>query len=192
MKIKKIILNSILLLVTTFITIWISYITKDKLIWSFSLGYYGIICYRIFLSYSLYLLILWICRKSITLLYTKIFLFLYIALIIGFLLSRYNNIAAINMQLGYINDYSILIFFGNIFMFLPVSFLIKYLYKIRTIYTILLIFISIIILEVLQYILKKGCLDINDIILNILGCLLGLILFKIRLNFAGKHQSIVQ
>jgi glycopeptide antibiotics resistance protein len=179
MEKKKIILNLVLFLFTTFITILISSITKDKLIWSLNLGYFGIICYRIFVSYCLYLLILWVCKKTIALLHKKIFLFLYTALIIGFLLSRNINIAAINLQLGKIDDYSVFTFIGNLFMFLPVSFLIKYLYKIRTIYIILLITVSIIILEVLQYILSKGSLDINDIVLNIFGCLLGLILFNV-------------
>ncbi|MFA7673660.1 MAG: VanZ family protein [Clostridia bacterium] len=186
---KKIILHSLLFLFTTFITILISYITSDRLIWSFKLGYFGIICYRIFVSYCLYLLIIWVCTKTISLLHKKIFLFLYIALIIGFILSRNIDVAAINLQLGKIDDYSVFTFIGNIFMFLPVSFLIKYLYIIRTVYTILLISVSIIILEVLQYILNKGCLDINDIILNIFGCLLGIILFDISKKLKNKIKE---
>jgi glycopeptide antibiotics resistance protein len=110
-------------------------------------------------------------------------------LIIGFILSRNIDVAAINLQLGKIDDYSVFTFIGNIFMFLPVSFLIKYLYIIRTVYTILLISVSIIILEVLQYILNKGCLDINDIILNIFGCLLGIILFDISKKLKNKIKE---
>jgi len=110
-------------------------------------------------------------------------------LIIGFILSRNIDIAAINLQLGKIDDYSVLIFIGNIFMFLPISFLMKYIYEIRTLYTILIISASIIILEVLQYILNKGCLDINDIILNIFGCLLVIILFNISNKLKNKIKE---
>lgn len=58
-------------------------------------------------------------------------------------------------------------------------------------YTILFISISIIILEVLQYILRKGCLDINDIILNIFGAVLGVVLYNVvdrnrKLNKKGN------
>ena len=55
-------------------------------------------------------------------------------------------------------------------------------------YTILFISISIIILEVLQYILRKGCLDINDIILNIFGAVLGVVLY----NVADRNKKAKQ
>lgn len=185
---KHIVLNLILFLFTTAITILISGITIDRLIEPLRLGYFGVICYKIFLSYCLYLLIIWICINSISLFYKKIFLYLYIALITGFLLSRHSDIALINLQLGKIDDYSVLTLIGNMFMFLPVSYLMKYLYKIKTMYTILFISISIIILEVLQYILRKGCLDINDIILNIFGAVLGVVLY----NVADRNSKIKQ
>jgi len=188
---KQIVLNLILFLFTTATTILISGITIARLIEPLRLGYFGVICYKIFLSYCLNLLIIWICKKSISLFYKKIFLYLYIALITGFLLSRHSDIALINLQLGKIDDYSVLTLIGNMFMFLPVSYLMKYLYKIKTMYTILFISISIIILEVLQYILRKGCLDINDIILNIFGAVLGVVLYNVvdrnrKLNKKGN------
>jgi glycopeptide antibiotics resistance protein len=107
------------------------------------------------------------------------------------LLSRSSDVALINLQLGKIDDYSVLTLIGNMLMFLPVSYLMKYLYKIKTMYTILFISISIIILEVLQYILRKGCLDINDIILNIFGAVLGVVLYNVvdrnrKLNKKGN------
>ncbi len=186
---KKIVLNLIIFIFAALITVLISYITKDRLISPLRLGYFGIICYRIFISYCLYLLIMRICFSAITLLQKKIFLFIYIALVIGLLLSRDNGISSINFQIGRIDDYSALTFIGNLFMFLPVSYLVRQLFRIKTKHIILIILISIIILEVLQYVLSKGCLDINDIILNMFGCLFGIILF-IVLNDRKKRKII--
>jgi glycopeptide antibiotics resistance protein len=83
--------------------------------------------------------------------------------------ERYNfNILFINLA-------------GNIITFIPLGFFISILFK-RFNNTRAIIMFSIvitIIIEAMQFILNVGVFDIDDIILNIVGCTLGYVLHKI-------------
>lgn len=81
---------------------------------------------------------------------------------------------------------------GNIAIFLPLGYLLPILTKkINNIYKILSISMSIsIIFESLQYIFYLGSLDIDDIILNTLGGVIGYIIYFYMKKFTNSNQSI--
>ena len=64
---------------------------------------------------------------------------------------------------------------GNIFIYIPFGFYI--IYKLNFINASLISFIFIIGMEILQFILNRGILDIGDILLNFIGIILGFILY---------------
>ena len=77
--------------------------------------------------------------------------------------------------------------FGNIIMFIPFGFLGFIFPKFRNFKTLMLAFLSIlIIVEALQYFSRLGVFDVDDVLLNSLGVWLGFVLFKI---FNRKFNS---
>ena len=84
----------------------------------------------------------------------------------------------------YISDLSFSVafmnIFGNIIPFIPLGFLIPMAFPSRRnlIKTMISCFLIIISVETLQLILLLGIFDIDDIILNLLSCFIGFILFK--------------
>ena len=69
-------------------------------------------------------------------------------------------------------------YWGNIILFLPFGFFIKYLYPYQCIYSIIFYgLITSVCVEALQLILQIGVCDIDDLILNVTGTALGLFLY---------------
>ncbi|MFJ8104023.1 VanZ family protein [Lysinibacillus sp. NPDC096212] len=88
----------------------------------------------------------------------------------------------------YISDLSFSIafmnIFGNIIPFIPMGFLIPMAFTSQRniIKTMISCFLLILSVEILQLILFLGSFDIDDIILNLLSCFIGFILFKAYKN----------
>ena len=131
--------------------------------------------------------------KKISILITFIY---YIVLIFNMVIfSRYTTINTYNLIpfktitniLNSNNLYTILInIFGNILIFIPLEYFLIELFKInKPIINIPISFIIILIIEILQYILKLGVFDIDDIIL----CNLGMIIFYIIYNKVKNNEN---
>lgn len=130
---------------------------------------------------------------NIILFITYIFLLAYLTLFKNYLgrevgtysinLIPFKNIIKITHEF-LINNVSLRFFirniFGNLIAFTPFSYFFLTIFKIKNKkqFTIIMFFI-ILFIETLQLILKVGCLDIDDIILNLLGAL---ILFTLLTN----------
>jgi len=85
-------------------------------------------------------------------------------------LPLYNNYELFNF-------YSNLI--GNIILFVPLPSLLYFLVKVKSFKSIFLFsFFSSVAIEFIQYIFKRGVADIDDIILNSLGALIGVLFIK--------------
>lgn len=78
---------------------------------------------------------------------------------------------------GYIN-YFLINFLGNIILFIPFGLIIPLLWKISTKKTLLIGFFSSFFIEFTQLFLARGT-DVDDLILNTTGTLLGILLFKL-------------
>lgn len=76
---------------------------------------------------------------------------------------------------------------GNIFLFLPLG---TFIYNLRlnTVLKVIIIIVVIILLEVLQYITKKGIFDYIDILLNLIGAVIGYCLC-IRKDIYGRSRE---
>ena len=89
-------------------------------------------------------------------------------------LADYHNFAAYYPLKFYID------FFGNIFVFLPVCFAVKFLFPFARSWKVLLSgFLLSVSIEVLQYVFEVGYSEIDDVILNTLGTGLGIIIYKL-------------
>ncbi|WP_308634641.1 VanZ family protein [Paenibacillus silvisoli] len=67
---------------------------------------------------------------------------------------------------------------GNVAVFVPFGLAIPYLYRVRLIRFTLLCIAALMTLELLQLVLHRGSFDIDDVILNTLGALLGVVLYR--------------
>lgn len=99
------------------------------------------------------------------------------------------NIVPLKIIKLYIENYSncqiIINIFGNIFVFIPLGLLLPILFKICRNFAKLLILCLFIILfiEIIQFIFMIGYFDIDDIILNLIGCFIGYLVYKFVLIF---------
>jgi len=89
---------------------------------------------------------------------------------------------------GVVNQLDI---FGNIILFIPFGLFLKILYPKNTLYknTLIMFFVSLS-FEILQFILAIGASDITDIIYNVIGGIIGIILYKL-LKLIFKKEDIV-
>jgi glycopeptide antibiotics resistance protein len=70
---------------------------------------------------------------------------------------------------------------GNILLFVPLPFVISLLYKAKNRKIILLIAVGVsVVIELIQYTFMIGVADIDDILLNTMGAVLGLILLRTK------------
>lgn len=83
------------------------------------------------------------------------------------------------------NLFAIKNIFGNIIAFLPFGFFIPAIYNKNFISTLLISLMSILTIETLQFITMLGYFDIDDIILNTTGCLIGYFIYKIINRIIG-------
>ena len=107
-----------------------------------------------------------------------------------------NNIIPFKTILFYLrglsNSYvSILNILGNLFLFMPLGFFVPQLFKkINKWYYICIIgFCFSLCIEVSQLLLLRGIFDIDDVILNLFGCILGYILKEIYFLIPKKILS---
>lgn len=85
-------------------------------------------------------------------------------------------------------SYFIINFLGNIIMFIPVGLLVPIIWKIKDRKVILTGFLISLFIEITQILLPRGT-DIDDLILNTFGTILGLILYKIIKNVNMKGNK---
>lgn len=89
------------------------------------------------------------------------------------------------------NFYSDLI--GNILLFIPLSFLLMYLFRIKTSIVIIIALLTSLTIEMTQYFFGVGVADIDDVILNSIGAIIGsliFIVFRRNLNRYGHAHTV--
>ncbi len=76
--------------------------------------------------------------------------------------------------------------FGNLLLFLPLGiFIAKYVKLEKTSITLIIAFITSLSIEVIQFLIGR-VFDVDDIILNVIGCILGFYLYKLFEKFSDK------
>ncbi|MBE5968254.1 MAG: VanZ family protein [Lachnospiraceae bacterium] len=71
---------------------------------------------------------------------------------------------------------------GNVIAFLPMGFFIPLLTRHKLLYSMLICLGIIVLIEVIQFVFMIGYADVDDIILNMLGCFAGYGLYRIFMN----------
>lgn len=84
-------------------------------------------------------------------------------------------------------NYFIINLLGNIIIFIPIGFIISYLYKLDTKYIILIGFLLSLFIELFQLLLPRWT-DIDDIILNTLGVYIGYLIYKLYVRIYNKEK----
>jgi len=82
---------------------------------------------------------------------------------------------------------------GNILLFIPFPIIIIWMFpKLSDRLVLLFAAASSIMIEVLQYYFQRGCCDIDDVILNVAGCITGQVLMKwfYKTNFTASGLSL--
>lgn len=86
-------------------------------------------------------------------------------------------------------NYFIINFLGNIIMFMPIGFFIALLWKIKDKYVILIGASSSLFIEITQLFIGGRGTDIDDVILNTIGVILGLLIYKLLYKKYKKQMN---
>ncbi len=134
----------------------------------------------VFYIYILFLTLLLLTKFSLSYIYNIRTTLKFYIKSQGIIYYRYNIIPfrTILSQLNQLNIYNLA---GNILIFIPFGFLLKYIYNIKLIFFIFITFLYIFFIEIMQHIFLIGFFDIDDFILNLFGSLIGYFLAKIFL-----------
>lgn len=91
---------------------------------------------------------------------------------------------------NFTDSYAFINIMGNIIPFIPLGFFVPLLFvkKRQLINTLLISFVSILLIEILQFITMLGFFDIDDIILNMIGCIMGYVMFLILKVISGRRR----
>ncbi|MGG7099133.1 VanZ family protein, partial [Clostridium sardiniense] len=94
-----------------------------------------------------------------------------------------------------LNDYfghALLLLISNIFIYVPVSIYIKFKTRVSNKNLVSVFLVYIIIVEIAQFALNRGILDINDIITNTLGFIMGLYIYSYILRMIKSKSKDVE
>ncbi|CUP61586.1 VanZ family protein [Clostridium baratii] len=172
----------------------------DDILVRITVSEYSYLIVRVFLTLLLYYLILSIKNKQVRKYKIHIVFLIYLICILTltFFKGAYGDgVAGINLNpLEIINDFNLssntlLLLLGNLFLYIPIGIYIRYILNISSVKLFLGIIIYCIIIESIQYITKLGIFDINDIILNSCGFIIGVLIYeKIRRICANSTKGI--
>ena len=182
---KNIILRTILGTVSIALSQLLCYFFIDDIFVYFATAIQSFLCLRLLLAVLIYISINWIIKNPIYALEKDILFFSYLLLSISVSLLRFRSdfSSPINFNIINIINYSKTTIIFNIFFYIPVGFYFWKRIKLKTIYKFIIFLSYIAIIEALQQYLRVGVSDINDVILNCLGFLVGYASPKIIMSF---------
>ena len=194
-RIKKYV-DVLLIFATTIAAFFLCYHILDNIFLPQYITEYGRVAFRFFVSYMMYVCIKWAYNKKITFQNLKVIYVLYFVFLISLSLSRlpYSlNVYNINLIIGYFEDSSKLILFANLFMYIPVGLFLRKFFPMKAIHAMLLFACYILVIEALQYVLRVGYFDINDIILNLVSFTIGLLAFPyLKVKIASLETLVTR
>ncbi|MBK5241922.1 VanZ family protein [Clostridium sp.] len=197
---KNILRNSIVLFICLFTTYFIFYNFVSELLTRFmspSTGLY--LGMMVFTTTILYVVSISIINKKISKVHVDFLTVMYFGLTIGLsffkTMSNYNGI---NLNpFSIITDFkeyfnlTLLLVVTNTLLYFPLGLFVKFRSKVSNLKLLIWFLLYILIIEVMQYILHRGIFDINDIILNTIGFLIGILCrdFVIKSSIKRKVKN---
>lgn len=186
-KLKKIISNVALIFICILIFYMSCYKFLDNVILSISMSSNIFVAARIILALALFIFIKFIINKKVNSKYIDLLFCLYFILILMLTLFKNDNGWTGNINLNPLEVFKdiksssngLILLVGNICMYIPIGIYIEYrFFNKKSTLKIGLFLIYIFLIELIQNIFKKGVFDIDDIILNLIGFLIGVFLVK--------------
>lgn len=186
-KLKKIISNVALIFICILISYMSCYKFSDNVILSISMSSNIFVAARIILALALFIFIKFIINKKVNSKYIDLLFCLYFILILMLTLFKNDNGWTGNINLNLLEVFKdiksssngLILLVGNICMYIPIGIYIEYrFFNKKSTLKIGLFLIYIFLIELIQHIFKKGVFDIDDIILNSIGFLIGVFLVK--------------
>lgn len=186
-KLKKIISNVALIFICILISYMSCYKFLDNVILSISMSSNIFVATRIILALALFIFIKFIINKKVNSKYIDLLFCLYFILILMLTLFKNDNGWTGNINLNPLEVFKdiksssngLILLVGNICMYIPIGIYIEYrFFNKKSTLKIGLFLIYIFLIELIQHIFKKGVFDIDDIILNLIGFLIGVFLVK--------------
>lgn len=186
-KLKKIISNVALIFICILISYMSCYKFLDNVILSISMSSNIFVATRIILALALFIFIKFIINKKVNSKYIDLLFCLYFILILMLTLFKNDNGWTGNINLNPLEVFKdiksssngLILLVGNICMYIPIGIYIEYrFFNKKNTLKIGLFLIYIFLIELIQHIFKKGVFDIDDIILNLIGFLIGVFLVK--------------
>ena len=186
-KLKKIISNVALIFICILISYMSCYKFLDNVILSISMSSNIFVAARIILALALFIFIKFIINKKVNSKYIDLLICLYFILILMLTLFKNDNGWTGNINLNLLEVFKdiksssngLILLVGNICMYIPIGIYIEYrFFNKKNTLKIGLFLIYIFLIELIQHIFKKGVFDIDDIILNLIGFLIGVFLVK--------------
>lgn len=186
-KLKKIISNVALIFICILISYMSCYKFLDNVIFSISMSSNIFVATRIILALAFFIFIKFIINKKVNSKYIDLLFCLYFILILMLTLFKNDNGWTGNINLNPLEVFKdiksssngLILLVGNICMYIPIGIYIEYrFFNKKSTLKIGLFLIYIFLIELIQHIFKKGVFDIDDIILNLIGFLIGVFLVK--------------
>ena len=129
-------------------------------------------------------------KKVLTFTHVCVLLF-YIALIVElvfFSRGTYRNVNLVPFDMIKAQGYSVNVW-GNVLMFIPLGiYAAYYSRKVNVVKVLLFVVGASVFIEVVQYVFKRGATDIDDVILNTAGGVMGLVLYGLFVAVFRKRE----
>lgn len=194
---KYILRNFIIFVICFFITFIVFYNFVSDLLTRFmapSVTLY--LSLMIFTAAVLYIFLISIINRKISTVHINILAVLYFGITIELsFLKTMSNFNGINLNpLNIITDFrnyfnlTLLLVITNMILYLPLGLYIRFKVKIGSFRLFIGFILYIFIIEAMQYIFHKGIFDVNDIILNSLGFLIGVLCCEIIMKPYDKRK----
>jgi glycopeptide antibiotics resistance protein len=195
---KTILKNTIVFVICLFITYIIFYNFVSELLTRFmspSLSLY--LGMMIFATTFLYMLTISVINKRVRKIHTNILGVLYFGIAIGLsFFKTISNYSGINLNpFSVIVDFkqyfnhTLLLVVTNTLLYFPLGVFMKLRVKVNNFSLFTGFVVYILIIETMQYILHRGIFDINDIILNTIGFILGVLCSDFATNLTIKRKA---
>ena len=153
----------------------------------------------IFSTAILYIITVSVINKRVSKVHVNILAILYFSIAIGLsFLKTTSNISGINLNplsifvdfKNYFN-HTLLLVVTNALLYLPLGIYVKLRIKANNFSLVMGFILYILVVEVMQYILSRGIFDINDIILNTLGFVAGVLCCNFVVNLTMNRKKKV-
>lgn len=189
---KKTIVVLIVFFVSFLIAQSICYFILDDIVFIFFTGLIQYLLLRLFITLTLFVSIGYLFQwgfihKNIF----KIGLIIYTILLLTLTLKpQHERLVNFNVMAMFegldVDALAMPLLIGNVLMYIPFGYLINFNFNSSFINKVILSIFFIFSIEVLQFVFKLGVFDINDIILNSIGLIIGLLLFEFYTKIKKK------